>query len=289
MRILPAESKIEGPIRSSLSLPLSAKEIWDSDTDMSSVVFQSSPDYDQDNPIPSVEFEDTLNASIDPEPLLTSSHGGSPSPTAITRPRILTPQTSEEDDGQEMTSLHGSKLHTGYLTEKFPRQIDSTSSTQIPPSTALLQPPSEDDNLLRSMETLKIHDQGRNSQTPLRSRETSSPTPSRRRRSGSAIIREIHRVEDEEPPTADTPAVHKAFATALSCVSNTASVLSSSNLHLEPDSTTHKLYHEALTLSQFQLPSSRVVGLIGDSGAGKSSLINSLLDKPDLARAVCYF
>ncbi|KAF3031928.1 hypothetical protein E8E12_002110 [Didymella heteroderae] len=46
-----------------------------------------------------------------------------------------------------------------------------------------------------------------------------------------------------------------------------------------------KLYHEALRLAQFQLPSSRIVGLIGDSGVGKSSLINSLLDKPDLARA----
>ena len=281
MRVISAGLNTEGPIPSSSSLPPSAEVSRDTNTDT------SSPSYDPDIPIPSVESEDTLIPSINSEPLLAGSHGGSLGTTAITRPRILTPQTSEEDDVQPTISLQGLRLQTADSTEEFSRQTIYRSSIQILPSATLLQHPFGDDNLLSSMETLKIHDQGYDSQNPLRSCESSSPTPSRRRRSGSAIIRKIHRVEDEEPPKADMPQVQKALTTALSCVSNTASVLSSSSLHLEPDSTTHKLYQEALTLSQFQLPSSRIVGLIGDSGAGKSSLINSLLDKTDLARAVC--
>lgn len=65
-----------------------------------------------------------------------------------------------------------------------------------------------------------------------------------------------------------------------------AQVLSSSKLHLESGSTIQGLHQQALDLAALQLPSSRIVGLIGDSGVGKSSLINSLLDKVDLARAV---
>lgn len=65
-----------------------------------------------------------------------------------------------------------------------------------------------------------------------------------------------------------------------------ANTLSSSNLHHEGGSSVRNLYQQAAQLHQFQLPSSRIVGLVGDSGVGKSSLINSLLDKVELARAV---
>src|SRR2546423_207914 len=46
------------------------------------------------------------------------------------------------------------------------------------------------------------------------------------------------------------------------------------------------LHQQSLRLQTFQLPSSRIVGLVGDSGVGKSRLINSLLDHVDLARVV---
>jgi putative ribosome biogenesis GTPase RsgA len=65
-----------------------------------------------------------------------------------------------------------------------------------------------------------------------------------------------------------------------------ATVLSKSALYRENGSHIQTLYRQATELSNFQLPSSRIVGLVGDSGVGKSSLINSLLDKIDLARAV---
>lgn len=122
----------------------------------------------------------------------------------------------------------------------------------------------------------------------LRLRDTSSPSPSRRRRSGSGIIREAHRIEDEEPyPTPFHNAeVQNALSSVKNYVSRMGKVLSSSHLHLEVGSAVQNLHQQALGLEKQQLPSSRIVGLIGDSGVGKSSLINSLLDRVDLVRAV---
>ncbi|KAL8357543.1 hypothetical protein RB598_002380 [Gaeumannomyces tritici] len=42
---------------------------------------------------------------------------------------------------------------------------------------------------------------------------------------------------------------------------------------------------EAVRLSRFELPATRMLGLVGGSGTGKSSLINSILDVPNLARS----
>ena len=44
-----------------------------------------------------------------------------------------------------------------------------------------------------------------------------------------------------------------------------------------------QLLEKSLNSTKLQYPRPRVVGLIGDSGVGKSSLINSLLDTPDIA------
>lgn len=98
----------------------------------------------------------------------------------------------------------------------------------------------------------------------------------------------IHRIEDENPPDAvfHVREVQEALVSAKSVPSNMLNVLSASDLHREPGSVIESLRQQAMRLSAFQLPSSRIVGLVGDSGVGKSSLINSLLDKRDLARAV---
>lgn len=61
-------------------------------------------------------------------------------------------------------------------------------------------------------------------------------------------------------------------------------VLASGSLHTEPDSTMRKLFEEATELIRFKCPNTRTVGFVGDSGVGKSSLINSLLDIKGLAR-----
>ncbi|KAL2864222.1 uncharacterized protein BJX67DRAFT_374065 [Aspergillus lucknowensis] len=53
------------------------------------------------------------------------------------------------------------------------------------------------------------------------------------------------------------------------------------------DTTTrfHELYLQTLAASRFTFPKSRTVGFIGDSGVGKSSVINSILDLEGLARS----
>ncbi|KAF2740486.1 hypothetical protein EJ04DRAFT_559010 [Polyplosphaeria fusca] len=79
--------------------------------------------------------------------------------------------------------------------------------------------------------------------------------------------------------------VQDALTKARITTANLATALSTSHLHLEAGSTVRNLHQQATILSDFQPPSTRVVGLVGDSGVGKSSLINSLLDKEELARA----
>ncbi|KAL2786690.1 hypothetical protein BJX66DRAFT_328406 [Aspergillus keveii] len=53
------------------------------------------------------------------------------------------------------------------------------------------------------------------------------------------------------------------------------------------DSTTvfHSLYEQILSACRFTYPATRTVGFIGDSGMGKSSVINSILDQEGLARS----
>ncbi|KAI9042030.1 uncharacterized protein KD926_006154 [Aspergillus affinis] len=47
----------------------------------------------------------------------------------------------------------------------------------------------------------------------------------------------------------------------------------------------HNLYEQTLAASRFAYPATRTVGFIGDSGMGKSSVINSILDQEGLARS----
>lgn len=101
-------------------------------------------------------------------------------------------------------------------------------------------------------------------------------------------VEEIHSVDNEEPPIAlfYQPEVQKALSTSQESVARVLNVLSSSNLHTEDSSTIQSLYHKSLELALLPNLLPRIVGLIGDSGVGKSSLINSLLDRKELARAV---
>ncbi|KAL2860560.1 hypothetical protein BJX68DRAFT_261492 [Aspergillus pseudodeflectus] len=61
---------------------------------------------------------------------------------------------------------------------------------------------------------------------------------------------------------------------------------SMARFHLVHDESTrvHELYKQIESMSRFEYPETRIVGFIGDSGVGKSSLINSLLDCDGLAR-----
>ncbi|KXH31905.1 hypothetical protein CSIM01_02457 [Colletotrichum simmondsii] len=118
-------------------------------------------------------------------------------------------------------------------------------------------------------------------------RQTSlSPRPPRRSRGRSEVALVYHEVKDEELPESRfyDPAVQSAIKDAKALMTQLAGVLEENPLHTNPDSTIRRLYGQALDLSQFEGPSTRTVGFVGDSGVGKSSVLNSLLDQKNLAR-----
>jgi ABC-type glutathione transport system ATPase component len=104
------------------------------------------------------------------------------------------------------------------------------------------------------------------------------------------VPRPPYRVEEEEPPQSlfHTQTIQQSLTDTRAVVARMAEALASSAARQDESSNIRKFREQASRLSQFQPPSSRTVGLVGDSGVGKSSLINSLLDKEELARAVSY-
>ncbi|KAI0975511.1 hypothetical protein F4678DRAFT_417505 [Xylaria arbuscula] len=122
-------------------------------------------------------------------------------------------------------------------------------------------------------------------------RSSISPSPGKpnahRRRSSSRTPLPKHDVRDEAPPNDrfNTPGFQKSLRDTKRSMTKLVDVLGSSAVGNEPDSVMERLHSEAKNLSQFECPSRRTVGFVGDSGAGKSSLLNSLLDYRDLARS----
>ncbi|KAH6642927.1 hypothetical protein C7974DRAFT_301862 [Boeremia exigua] len=228
--------------------------------------------FDPDTPLPSVERA----------PLPSDSQQCAPSTPSIEN---FTEQISDGAIVQEqIDALHSLKLTSPETSELSPERKAPTPSICISPSASPVHVV-RSDSLVADLRTLHIDSRDGNSKPPLRT--PSSPSPSRRRRSGSGIIRDTHRIEDEPPHPSPfhNPEVQNSLSDVKRCVSRMVTALSSSSLHLESGSTIQSLHQQALDLVHQQLPSSRIVGLIGDSGVGKSSLINSLLDKENLVRA----
>ncbi|KAF2688370.1 hypothetical protein K458DRAFT_414140 [Lentithecium fluviatile CBS 122367] len=244
-------------------------------------------DHDPDRPLPSVERDFSV----------TSSRQNTPSTTVYT-PSTSTHVGSTQQAPDQDTVLQqiGDLRNLRFTSSQTPGASSSQRGTPTPsihvspsaPSDGSSQPPAgRADSLSGGIAALHIGSLRADSPGASGMRESRSPSPSRRRRSGSGINRDTHRVENEDPPQAlfHMPEVQEAFANARSLTSRVVNVLSSSNLHRESGSSIQSLHQRAIELNGFQLPSSRIVGLVGDSGVGKSSLINSLLDKVDLARA----
>jgi hypothetical protein len=144
------------------------------------------------------------------------------------------------------------------------------------------------DSVANGMANLRMRSNSSFSLSPVQEGLGHSPSPSRRRRSGSGVPRLSYRVEDEEPPPSylHSQIVQQSLVEARAVVSRMAEALASSTLPQDESSNIRKFRKQALELGEFQPPSSRTVGLVGDAGVGKSNLINSLLDKKSLARAV---
>lgn len=266
--------------------------------------FTFSKDLDRDKPLPSTE-RDVSNAG---------SKCTTPKIPVLSRPMATDgPEKGDECTDtldESMRSLRlatpTKRLSTSHRAER-PLYVHSratrklvgrrfsltsvpTPSVQVTPAPADNQPAQhKDESIVQGLDALCIRSSS-NSESPDRSRarENGSTTPSRRRRSGSAVNKDPHCIENEELPLffSRKREIHEALIKARAMSKTFADVLSSSDLHREQDSSIGKFHREALRLSEFEPPSSRIVGLVGDSGVGKSSLINSLLDMKDLARSV---
>ncbi|KAK4442405.1 hypothetical protein QBC34DRAFT_313226 [Podospora aff. communis PSN243] len=115
-----------------------------------------------------------------------------------------------------------------------------------------------------------------------------TPTPSRHRGRypSPRVTPSKHSVADEQAPEDrfHAPDFQKALSDARTAMGGLARVLGSSTVHVEPGSVIQNLRRKAEDLARFECPPTRTVGLVGDSGVGKSSLLNSLLDTRNLAR-----
>lgn len=107
--------------------------------------------------------------------------------------------------------------------------------------------------------------------TPTRAASLTPETSSRRRRSTSRVAVEPHKVTDEDPQedAFNNEIFQRNLAVTKAMVRDLESTLGSSALHQEPDSRMHTLHQQASQLVNFGFPNSRVVGFVGDSGAGK--------------------
>jgi ABC-type multidrug transport system fused ATPase/permease subunit len=243
---------------------------------------------DPDTPLPSVE-SDTSSTTIRPN----ISGRFQSMPSDISDADMIQPALEQDTILQEIGHIERLRLtspqspHSSTLSRNL-----STPSIQVTPlgSSGPADHPraSRADSLVTGVSALHLGPSEQNPSEIVRPRESRSPSVASQCRSGSAVAREIHKVELEGSPEtfANMAEVQEALANARTVASRISDVLGSSNLHRENGSSIQRLYQQAKNLEDFQLPPSRIVGLVGDSGMGKSSLINSLLDKAGLARAV---
>ncbi|KAL4772902.1 hypothetical protein BDW60DRAFT_186096 [Aspergillus nidulans var. acristatus] len=97
----------------------------------------------------------------------------------------------------------------------------------------------------------------------------------------------LYNVREEELPRAPIYDIRlqNALRNVRGQIADLAQFIGERELTHDPTSNIHDLYEQLLRASRFSYPTSRTVGFIGESGAGKSSVINSILDEDGLARS----
>ncbi|KAM7200854.1 hypothetical protein V8F20_005096 [Naviculisporaceae sp. PSN 640] len=237
-----------------------------------------------DDPLPSIE-----GTSLTPDQSRSTLPHVSPNPT-ITSPSLEAGAHSSSagrdgtptPTGSSISRSHRTNNRAGSIGSQIRQMRISDDSFSPQPEN---RPHSEErqSRLLSPLQDDVSYDAGRSNASPCRSR----PSPGRPRRSSSQLNQAPHQAGDEEPPEDDFN--NRVFQSSLTATRELMSrlevILGSSDLHLEPDSTIRRLRENAGELARFHCPPTRTVGFVGDSGVGKSSLLNSLLDLPGLARA----
>ncbi|KAL5001750.1 hypothetical protein BDV10DRAFT_182315 [Aspergillus recurvatus] len=97
----------------------------------------------------------------------------------------------------------------------------------------------------------------------------------------------LYNVREEELPRAPIYDIRlqNALRNMRGHIADLAELMGARELAQDSESDIHDLYEQLMRASRFAYPTSRTVGFIGDSGVGKSSVINSILDENGLARS----
>ncbi|KAF4971538.1 hypothetical protein FZEAL_9822 [Fusarium zealandicum] len=229
------------------------------------------PAYNADVPVPSIETASQANRVSGDSLSLDSPHRLRTPSVSVTPPR---PSPSLQDGVTRRSNGSGQDtIATGMSNIRL---SDSNGISNM-------------HDLSRAVEAAE-----KETETPAASlspepTDSRTATPRQRRRSRRSSARadqSRHDVLEEDLPqdAFHTPQFQQAFRDAKQLMSNVEGVLGSSSLHNDQESTMRRLYEQAGELARFEYPSTRTVGFVGDSGVGKSSLLNSLLDTKGLAR-----
>ncbi|EON64079.1 hypothetical protein W97_03309 [Coniosporium apollinis CBS 100218] len=117
-----------------------------------------------------------------------------------------------------------------------------------------------------------------------------SPSPGPSTKLTASAAHENHRpvpydIKDETAPVEPfyTPAFQSALQRGIRIAKEVADVTASPDQFTRVGPDLHRLWTDAVELSKFRTSETRTVAVLGNSGAGKSSLINSLLDYAEIA------
>ncbi|RYP86399.1 hypothetical protein DL770_004904 [Monosporascus sp. CRB-9-2] len=194
----------------------------------------------------------------------------SPSPRPIARPSPRLSQQASPSPSSQLTSpeaepsrltLNGtSSVHQRHAESLHPPTADCGSP--MPSGTPLSPPQAEF------------------------SRLTLTESPSTPPAGSLAVEVASYNVRDEQPPT--HPFFTRSFQTALKdgldIAKGIANMIQSIPDSIERGPEIQRLLEDAKILSSFIGSDTRTIAVLGDSGQGKSSLINSLLHFPDIAK-----
>ncbi|EAU36995.1 predicted protein [Aspergillus terreus NIH2624] len=278
----------------------------------SAVRAETSPaesDLDREHAIPSIERTFSCTSSSTGRLTPTSSHDESVSPNfamersttpmarspseTVTLHRSPSPDGSRSRMGSSKT-MDQSSLTPHHATTTYRDLYDATpspsarkseSNRRAPVTTP--SPPSAGRIIGSSIKALSLGEDTNRPAEELHtdgdhgSEEGEHDTPDDNDENYSYSIR-----QEELPPA---PIYDRRLQNALKEVrtglTQIASLMQTSELYRDDSSAFYNLYQQTLEASQFTYPETRLVGFIGDSGVGKSTLINSLLDREGLARS----
>ncbi|KAL4778791.1 hypothetical protein BJX76DRAFT_352331 [Aspergillus varians] len=268
--------------------------------DLEAPMRQSSPDNPlQDHALPSVEFTFSYSPSSTGRLTPTSSiddsvdHGVNQRSTTPTTQSLFQNLQLGEDQRPATSESESPSSNDQRASGLTPRTRQTTyrdlyNATPVPEGAPSTEPQRQPEAPASPLDTVTLHVQNLNL---AESRDATAEDSDRDSNPGSFHDDDdndhLYNFREEELPQAPIYDIRlqDALRNVRGQLASLAQFMRGRNLVQDPTSALHGLYKQTLGDSQFAYPSTRTVGFIGDSGAGKSSLINSILNADGLARS----